>query len=212
MRSASSSGIAGIDEAGRGALCGPVVAGAAVLEIPLRRRRRGIPCWSPITNLEVVIADSKLLSPAQRELASLWLRANVRFGIGVVEAQEIDAIGILKATENAMRLALAQLRERCEPATLLVDGRDRFQFPIPHRSIIRGDQTEPAIAAASILAKVTRDRLMVEYDRTYPGYGFADHKGYGARLHRTRILTLGPCAIHRRTFLSRILPEPAPFE
>lgn len=204
--------IAGLDEVGRGALCGPVVAGAAVLSVPVRRQSRSFPCWAPVGHPSVLIADSKLLSPAQREMSHAWLSANVAFGVGIVDASVIDEIGILRATEKAMRLALEQLRERCTPTELLIDGRDKFTFPLPHRSIIKGDQTEPAIAAASILAKVTRDRMMIEYDERYPGYGLAEHKGYGAESHRARIIQVGPCAIHRQSFLTKIIPEPTLFD
>lgn len=178
--------IAGIDEAGRGCLAGPVVAGACVMQkVPKK----------------ILIADSKLLTLEQRDEAFDFITQNFSYGIGVVEASVVDEIGILGATEKAMHMALEELQKKITPTYLLIDGRDHFWFDIPHSSIIRGDQLEPCISAASILAKVTRDRLMVEYEEEFSGYGFAQHKGYGTAQHRQMIQKLGLCPLHRRTFL-----------
>ncbi len=179
--------IAGIDEAGRGALAGPVVAAACILpDLPV------IPTF---------IRDSKQLPPESREKAFHWITEHCLFGIGSSDAACIDASGILAATESAMQQAIAELAVRRQPTYLLVDGRDHFWFDYPHSSLIRGDQREHCIAAASIIAKVTRDRLMVQFDGEFPGYGFALHKGYGTAEHFTAITKLGCSRIHRRTFV-----------
>lgn len=187
---ASSAGphIVGVDEAGRGALAGPVVAGACILSV---KPPRGI-----------LIADSKQLSPAQRETAYAWICKHCIWGVGVVSASDIDAIGILAATERAMQQAVACVATQEASLYVLVDGRDAFWFDFPHSSIVRGDQTESCIAAASILAKVTRDRMMLEMDVVFPGYGFARHKGYGTPAHFAAIQKNRRCDEHRRTFLS----------
>jgi ribonuclease HII len=189
--------IAGIDEAGRGALAGPVVAGACILP-------EGI-------SLPPFIRDSKQLLPALREEAFAWIRRHCIVGTGVTEASFVDAHGILAATERAMQGAVAILAQIRRPTYLLVDGRDKFWFDYPHSGVIDGDALEPCIAAASIVAKVTRDRLMEELDTVFPGYGFAVHKGYGVPEHLAAIGRIGPCTIHRRTFLkgSPIAPEVA---
>ncbi len=203
--------IAGIDEAGRGALAGPVVAGACVLPFELQKRRSARPHWSPFKKKperDCIIADSKLMTPEERDYAYQWIITNCAFGAGVVGHDVIDRFGILHATQKAMLLALEELRSKAAVTELLVDGRDAFRFPLPHRSIIRGDSLEPCIAAGSIIAKVTRDRLMIEHANDHPRYGFETHKGYGAESHITAIKQHGPCAIHRATFLTRILgPE-----
>ena len=200
--------VAGIDEAGRGALAGPVVAGACVISVPLFRRRSTMPRWSPFkkkTDNDFLIADSKLLSPDEREHSFSWITEHCHWGVGIVSETVIDERGILFATQQAMLLALEDLCSRCRPELLLIDGRDRFRFPIPHRSIIRGDQTEPAIAAGSIVAKVTRDRIMREQSGEFPLYGFHLHKGYGSAEHLEKIKKYGPCSMHRRSFLRGIL-------
>lgn len=178
--------IAGIDEAGRGALAGPVVAAACIL------RMKKVPAF---------IRDSKQLTPDQREEAYAWIAAHCAYGIGMVDARGIDASGILPATEKAMQKAVAELAEIVQPTYLLVDGRDKFWFDLPHSTIIRGDESEPCISAASIIAKVTRDRLMIEYHQKFPRYGFDEHKGYGVPLHFEAIGQHGMCALHRKTFL-----------
>ncbi len=206
--------LAGVDEVGRGAVAGPVVAGACVLTAPLFRRRHSFPRWSPFkkslvtlaaphraTRDDIVIADSKLLTPEERERAYVWITAHCFFGIGIVSESVIDERGILFATNAAMLLAIEDLRAKTEIHELLVDGRDTFRFPLPHRSIIRGDQTEPAIAAGSIVAKVTRDRMMRDCDKKFPLYGFAQHKGYGTLEHLSLITQHGTCLLHRKSFL-----------
>ncbi len=177
----------GIDEAGRGAVAGPVVAAACAL--PVRKR------------FPVRIGDSKQLTLDEREASYAWLLVHCVYGVGVVPACEIDRIGILAATELAMQAAVAQVAAKAGPLYLLVDGRDAFWFDHPHSSIIRGDESEPCIGAASIIAKVTRDRLMTGYDLEYDGYCFAEHKGYGTPGHFLRIRRQGMSTLHRRTFL-----------
>lgn len=199
--------IAGIDEAGRGALAGPVVAGACVVQGICTKDRRDPPRWSPEGFPDVLIADSKALTPEQRELSFAWILAHCAVGIGIVSQEVIDTKGILHANETAMRAALAQLRQSMNVDRVLVDGNDKFSFPVPHTSIIRGDQTEVCIAAASILAKVTRDRIMIKLDTLFPVYGFASHKGYGSAEHRNAVLTHGSCCVHRQTFLQKLLSE-----
>lgn len=188
---ADSAIIAGIDEAGRGPLAGPVVAGACI-EIPELKNHP-------------LIRDSKVLSEAQREEAFAWIEEHCLFGVGMSGHDVIDSLGILAATEQAMQQALAMLSEKKRPTYLLVDGRDKFWFDLPHTSIIDGDALEPCISAASIVAKVTRDRLMKEEAAKYPLYSFESHKGYAAPVHIEMIKKHGPCPIHRRTFLRNIL-------
>lgn len=205
--------IAGIDEVGRGSVAGPVVAGACVLSVPLFRRRGTYARWSPFQKIpyeDVLIADSKLLSPAQRECSSAWITAHCAYGIGMVDASVIDERGILFATNQAMLLALEDLRTKTDVDELLIDGRDRFRFPLPHRTIIRGDQSEPAIAAASIVAKVFRDQWMRKQAVLYPLFGFDGHKGYGSTEHMACIREHGPCPLHRRSFLRSILENQEP--
>lgn len=177
--------IAGIDEAGRGPLAGPVVAAACIL-----RNDR------PILGLD----DSKKLSPAKREkLYEEILEKALCFSVIRIEHDVIDEINILEATKRAMRMCVRELSVR--PDLLLIDAVDLKGTGIPVRPIIKGDAKSNSIAAASILAKVTRDHIMVEYDAVYPGYGFAKHKGYGTREHYEAIEALSLCPIHRRTFL-----------
>lgn len=200
--------IVGIDEAGRGPLAGPVVAGACHIPLPLFKRRRAFGAWSPHQRApvnDILIGDSKALSPDQRQTAYEWITTNCMWGVGYGSQHDIDTIGILAATEQAMHQALAMLETKITPTYLLVDGRDRFWFNYPHTSIIRGDDSEPTIAAASIIAKVTRDRLMIEHAKTYPQYGFDGHKGYGSADHINAIKKHGPCELHRRSFLRSIL-------
>jgi ribonuclease HII len=184
--------VAGVDEAGCGPLAGPVVAGAVVfphgwLEAGLDTRLRGL-------------NDSKQLTEEQREkyFAVITSHPEIRFGIAVVEVEVIDQINILQAAHRAMHLALAQL----EPAAqhVLVDGRPVKSLRIPNTPLVKGDARSYSIAAASVLAKVTRDRLMAAYDAQFPGYGFAEHKGYGTPQHLAAIAERGACAIHRKSF------------
>lgn len=196
--------IAGIDEAGRGPLAGPVVAGICVLDIPLKEAKKGR--WTP-EGTTIVIGDSKALTDAEREEAYAWITTNCAWGMGMSDAQMIDTQGILTSTESAMHGALEQLEQLLTPTYLLVDGRDKFWFNYPHSSVIRGDSLEPAIAAASIIAKVTRDRLMIEAAKAHPLYGFEGHKGYASEMHIEAIKKHGPCVLHRKTFLRNIIPS-----
>lgn len=178
--------IAGIDEAGRGAWAGPVVAASVVL---------------PYETVPPGVNDSKRLTPVQRELLYDRILALARgVGVGLVEAAVIDEINILQAAQQAMRLALADLPAGLQPDLALIDGLPVRPFPLAQVAIVRGDGCCASIAAASIIAKVTRDRIMREADALYPGYGFASHKGYGAPLHRQALAELGPCPLHRRSF------------
>ena len=176
--------IAGIDEAGRGALAGPVVAAAVIL--PFNCQISGV-------------TDSKQLTPKRRAgLFDEIRRTAVAVGIGCVDNKEIDQINILQATMAAMAQAIVQITPA--PDYALVDGTHLPKISLPAKAIPKGDTLVQSIAAASIIAKVTRDRLMIELDETYPGYGFQVHKGYGTLLHRQAIAQLGPCSIHRHSF------------
>ncbi len=187
--------IVGIDEAGRGALAGPVVAVACIL--PERRR------------YPVAIGDSKQLTPSQREESYEWLTKECVFGTGFADASEIDRIGILSATEIAMQRAVAIVAEHESRLYLLIDGRDAFWFDHPHSSIIRGDSSERCIGAASIIAKVTRDRHMVLLHEQFPEYGFAVHKGYGTTEHYNAISKHGLLGkYHRTTFCRNVSVTP----
>lgn len=176
--------VAGVDEAGRGALAGPVVAAAVILS-------EGVPLPG--------VDDSKKLSPGKREeLYTMIHQRAVAVGIGLGDHEMIDRINILQATLHAMAEAVSNLP--VQPDYLLVDGINAPRVPIPCRTIKKGDSASLSIAAASIVAKVTRDRLLLAADNVYPGYGFAVHKGYGSARHLTAIAEYGPCLIHRRTF------------
>ncbi len=180
--------IAGVDEAGRGALAGPVVAGAVVL-----------PKGAKLADIWAEVRDSKLLTPARREgMVDAIHQAAAGWAVGEARAQEIDAIGIAPATRLAMQRAIERLPAR--PDYLLLDWVRLATVNLPQESFTKGDRRIVSIAAASILAKVHRDRLLVALDRSYPGYGFASHKGYGAASHLTAIATHGPCPAHRRSF------------
>jgi ribonuclease HII len=182
--------VAGVDEAGRGPLAGPVVAAAVIV---------GRDFFLP------EVDDSKKLSAAQRErLYDAILRGSLGVGVGCVDHEVIDRVNILNATFEAMHLAVKSLP--VTPEFLLIDG-NRFRGgEIPFRTIVDGDELCFSIAAASIIAKVTRDRLMLEYDREFPEYGFARHKGYGTREHREAIARLGVSPIHRRSFRVKAAP------
>lgn len=174
--------IAGVDEAGRGPLAGPIVAGAVVLDRPLEG-----------------LNDSKQVAPEERERLYDALHDGKHWlGVGIVSAEEIDRVGIQTANYAAMAAAVAQLDP--PPQFLLVDGFNLPGVVQPQLRLIKGDARSLSIAAASILAKVTRDRIMVEMDRQYPGYGFASHKGYTTPQHLDALDRLGPCPIHRRSF------------
>ena len=181
--------LCGIDEVGRGPLAGPVVAGAVILP----------------KDCEILyLNDSKKLSEKKRELLyDEIMEKAVAVGLGTVGPDRIDEINILQATYEAMRMAISNLKVR--PDLLLNDAVTIPKVDIPQVPIIKGDVKSVSIAAASIIAKVTRDRMMVEYENLYPGYGFASNKGYGAAKHIAALKEIGPCAIHRKTFLKGIL-------
>ncbi len=195
--------IVGIDEAGRGPLAGPVVAGAC--HIPCVVREKGKGKWYPLDQTDVFLADSKQMEEDEREAAYEWIIKNCPWGVGLSTALEIDTSGILGSNEQAMQKALAMLCQTITPTYLLIDGRDKFWFDYPHSSIIGGDALEPSIAAASIIAKVTRDRMMKDYAKEFPVYGFDTHKGYASPVHIEMIKMHGPCEIHRKSFLRNIL-------
>ena len=201
--------IAGIDEAGRGALAGPVVAAACVFDACHAEAARSVTHTtlsfeSPQDDTVPKITDSKILTESQREESFTFITKNFSYGVGVTEAALVDSLGILGATEKAMQDAVQELRKKVQPTYLLIDGRDKFWFDLPHSSIIRGDQKETCIAAASIIAKVTRDRLMSGYEEEFPGYGFGQHKGYGTQMHYSSIQRKGTCPLHRLSFLRNL--------
>lgn len=185
----------GVDEAGRGPLAGPVVAAAVVF--------RDCPAlWSA--------RDSKSLSPRARSEQFARITEELTFAVGMCDPEEIDRVNILQASLLAMSRAVTKLAQA--PTLILVDGLYRLKMEIPSRAIVRGDARVAIIGAASIVAKVTRDRIMTEYDGIYPGYGFARHFGYPTLEHRMKIRALGPCPIHRRTFrgICEYFPQTAP--
>ena len=191
--------VAGVDEAGRGPLAGPVVAAAAIL--PSRWAETGLPAGL------IGLNDSKQLTAAQREkfFSFLTACAEIEFAIAAVDAGVIDEINILQATHRAMNDALAQLIP--QPQHALVDGLPVKTMRVPQTAIVKGDARSYSIAAASVLAKVTRDRLMREYHAQFPEYGFAEHKGYGTAQHMAAIAQLGACPIHRKSFAPMKLEE-----
>lgn len=179
--------IAGVDEAGRGPLAGPVVAAAVVL------------CGKDIRGL----GDSKALSASARAALEMRIRDRCHVGVGIASVEEIDQLNILRATMLAMTRAVAALG--VEPDEALIDGdktphRWCEEWRWPARAIVKGDAKERCISAASIIAKETRDRMMVEAEALHPGYGFGKHKGYGTRAHMDAIREKGPCPLHRRSF------------
>ena len=184
--------ICGVDEAGRGPLAGPVCAAAVIL-----------PEHCDIPGLN----DSKKLSEKKREaLYDVIIKKAVAYGIALVDNREIDRINILNATYRAMESAVGKLGVAADFA--IIDGNrlpDRLQIPM--QAVVKGDAKSVSIAAASILAKVTRDRLMLQMDEIYPVYGFAKHKGYGTKLHCEMLLKHGACEIHRQTFIQKILQQ-----
>ena len=174
--------VCGVDEAGRGPWAGPVSAGAVILD-PAR--------------LPEGLDDSKKLTAKARAALELDIKDKaLAWGVGLASVEEIEELNILHATGLAMRRAVEALA--ITPAFALVDGNYRFNLPCEIKTVVKGDAISSSIAAASILAKVARDRLMTEMDAVYPGYGFAAHKGYHAQVHVEALRTLGPCAIHRR--------------
>ena len=180
--------VAGLDEAGRGAWAGPVVAAAVVL-----------PQNPEIEHKLKGVRDSKELTPAKRvEMASMIQQHALAYAVGQADNEEIDQMGILPATRLAMAWALAGLA--LTPDHLLIDALFLPEIDIPQTSLIKGDQRSMSIAAASILAKTTRDALMTQYHTDYSAYGFERHKGYGTRLHQQRLAEHGPCSLHRMSY------------
>ena len=176
--------IAGVDEAGRGCLAGPVVAGAVIL-----------PCGYELDGLD----DSKKLSARKRSLLEPSIKKQaVVWSLGLAWPREIEEINILRASLLAMRRAVLSLHTL--PAFVLVDGNQKIPFALPQQYVIGGDARVPCIAAASVLAKTFRDRLMIHLERRYPGYGLAEHKGYGTKKHMACLRILGPSSMHRMTF------------
>ncbi len=180
--------ICGVDEAGRGPLAGPVCAAAVIL-----------PKGLVIPGLN---DSKKLTDKRRRELFPIIQQEAVSFGIAFASQEEIDEINILQATFLAMRRAIDQLDPK--PDFALIDGNREIDFGVPCKTVIKGDSLSANIAAASVLAKVTRDNWMIEAAEKYPGYGFEIHKGYGTKAHYAALEKLGPCAIHRRTFLKKL--------
>ncbi|MBM3254972.1 MAG: ribonuclease HII [Candidatus Omnitrophica bacterium] len=183
--------IIGVDEAGRGPLAGPVVAAAVALKKQSFKNR---------------IDDSKKLSPLQREKAFPEIIKKSDFAIGIVDEKVIDRINILQATilamEEAIKKLSANLKEKNKQLYILVDGNVKLRPGLPLSNIIKGDAKSKSIAAASIIAKVTRDRIMCLYDKAYPQYGFSRHKGYPTKAHRMALNKFGPSDIHRKSFCS----------
>ena len=182
--------IAGIDEAGRGPLAGPVVVGIAIM---------------PENSMIEGVNDSKKVSEKKREkLYDLITQEAIAWNVGIADQNEIDEINILNATKLALTRAIDGLK--IKPDLILVDALTNINtLGIPYKSIIKGDAKEYSIAAASILAKVTRDRMMREYDEIYPQYGFSGHKGYGTAKHIAAIKEYGPCILHRKTFIKNFI-------
>lgn len=174
---------AGMDEAGRGSWAGPVVAAAVIL--PKGIRLPGL-------------TDSKLLSLAKREMLFDLIMRHAAVGVGMASHKEVDDHGLLHATFKAYERALMDLDD--EPEHLLIDGRDKFTFKVSHTSIIKGDLKVRAISAASVIAKVTRDRIMIDYAQEFPDYAFDSHKGYGTKVHQEALKAYGPSRIHRVSY------------
>lgn len=183
--------ICGVDEAGRGPLAGPVCAAAVILPEHLQ--------------IPGLTDSKKLTDKKRRELFPMIQEQAVAYGIGLASEQEIDEINILQATFLAMRRALDQLTVR--PEIALIDGNRETDFGLPVKTVVKGDSLSANIAAASVLAKVTRDNIMVELAQQYPEYGFEIHKGYGTKAHYEALRTYGPCPIHRKTFLKKFYGE-----
>ena len=183
--------ICGVDEAGRGPLAGPVCAAAVILPEHLQ--------------IPGLTDSKKLTDKKRRELFPVIQQQAIAYGIGLASEAEIDEINILQATFLAMRRALEQLTVR--PEIALIDGNRETDFGLPVKTVVKGDSLSANIAAASILAKVTRDNIMVELAQQYPEYGFEIHKGYGTKAHYEALRTYGPSPIHRRSFLKKFYGE-----
>lgn len=223
--------VIGIDEAGRGPLAGPVVACAVSLKNPfvaiaLAGKQDFESSTSKIEEnsqgdekMWRLVRDSKTLSEKQRERAFDFIQEHFFVGIGIINAETIDRVNILQATFLAMKAALADLLRKCksihqtdgrlDEVYILVDGNQTIpNCSYPQEAVIGGDGTVKSIAAASIVAKVTRDRMIIKYDKEYPGYGLAKHKGYGTKMHMDALRRLGPCSIHRMSFKPVLLALP----
>lgn len=183
--------ICGVDEAGRGPLAGPVCAAAVILP--------------PDAQIPGLNDSKKLTDKKRRELFPVIKETAIAYGIGLASHEEIDRINILQATFLAMERAIAGLSVK--PELALIDGNREKDFGIPVKTVVHGDSLSASIAAASILAKVTRDDLMLELAKKYPRYGFEIHKGYGTKAHYEALRTYGPCEIHRMTFLKKFYGE-----
>ena len=183
--------ICGVDEAGRGPLAGPVCAAAVILP--------------PHFDLPGLNDSKKLTDKRRRELFPLIKDAAIAYGIGFASHEEVDSINILQATYLAMERAIAQLS--ISPEQLLIDGNRAKDFGIPTRTVVKGDSLSASIAAASVLAKVSRDDLMLQAAEEYPRYGFEIHKGYGTKAHYEALSSFGPSPIHRKTFLKKFYGE-----
>lgn len=183
--------VCGVDEAGRGPLAGPVCAAAVILP--------------PHLNIEGLNDSKKLTDKRRRELMPVIKEQAIAYGIGLASHQEIDRVNILQATFLAMERAIAQLEGKAEFA--LIDGNREKVFGLPVKTVVKGDSLSASIAAASILAKVTRDDLMEQLADTYPGYGFEVHKGYGTKAHYDALRELGPSPVHRMSFLKKFYGE-----
>lgn len=183
--------VCGVDEAGRGPLAGPVCAAAVILP--------------PDIQIEGLNDSKKLTDKKRRELFDVITAQAVSYAVAFCDEKVIDEINILQATFRAMRQAVESLDVR--PELALVDGNRAADFGVPVQTIVKGDSLSASIAAASILAKVSRDRLMEQYDGTYPQYGFAVHKGYGTQRHYDALREYGPCPIHRTSFLKKFYGE-----
>ena len=184
--------ICGIDEAGRGPLAGPVVVGAVIM---------------PKDSFIEGVNDSKKISEKKREkIYDQIIEEAIAYSVGIIDKDVIDEVNILNATKMGVKVALKELKQK--PDIILVDALTGLETDgVPYISVIKGDAKHYAIACASIIAKVTRDRMMKEWDEVYPQYGFAKHKGYGTKAHIDAIKEYGPCVIHRRTFIKNFVDE-----
>lgn len=183
--------IAGVDEAGRGPLAGPVYAAAVILK--------------PVARIDGINDSKKLSEKKREELFDVIIENSVAYAVYSVDEKTIDEVNILNATHMAMNGAVNSLSVR--PDFVLIDGNSIKNMTLPHETIVKGDAKSISIAAASILAKVSRDRYIIQMAEKYPEYGFEKHKGYGTKAHTEAILKYGPCEIHRKTFLKKLLGE-----
>lgn len=183
--------IAGVDEAGRGPLAGPVYAAAVILK--------------PVARIDGINDSKKLSEKKREELYDVIIENSIAYAVYSIDEKTIDEVNILNATHMAMNGAVNSLSVR--PDFVLIDGNSIKNMTLPHKTIVKGDAKSISIAAASILAKVSRDRYIIKMAEKYPEYGFEKHKGYGTKAHTEAILKYGPCEIHRKTFLKKLLGE-----